>query len=310
MTTSNFKLLQILIKLFYQVIKKLKSPLTTKKIKLKLNKTNKSGKISKIRKENENMIALVTGASSGIGRDIARELAKRGYNIIAVARNEEALKELKNNLEKEYDITVDVRTMDLIDRDGCRKLHEDVKNKYGTIDILVNDAGFGTCGKFTDTDLDKELGMIDTNIVATHILTKLFLKDMVEVNKGYILNVASIAGFMPGPLMATYYSTKSYVVRLTQSIRQELFMQKSKVKISCLCPGPVKTNFNKVADVKFNLKEADSKQVAKYAVKLMFRNRTLIFPSPIVWLGRIFSKILPDQVSSFFCYYAQKRKVQ
>ena len=256
------------------------------------------------------MVALVTGASSGIGRDIARELAKRGYNIIAVARNEEALKELKNNLEKEYDITVDVRTMDLIDRDGCRKLHEDVKNKYGTIDILVNDAGFGTCGKFTDTDLDKELGMIDTNIVATHILTKLFLKDMVEVNKGYILNVASIAGFMPGPLMATYYSTKSYVVRLTQSIRQELFMHKSKVKISCLCPGPVKTNFNKVADVKFNLKEADSKQVAKYAVKLMFRNRTLIFPSPIVWLGRIFSKILPDQVSSFFCYYAQKRKVQ
>ena len=255
------------------------------------------------------MIALVTGASSGIGRDIARELAKRKYDIIVVARNEEELKKLKKELEEIYQIKVDIRAMDLIDRDGCRKLHEDVKAKYGVIDILVNDAGFGTCGKFTDTDLEKELGIIDTNIVALHILTKLFLKDMVSVNKGYILNVASIAGFMPGPLMATYYSTKAYVVRLTQSIRHELFKQKSKVKISALCPGPVKTNFNKVADVKFNIAEADSKQVACYAIKKMMQGRTLIFPSFFIWLGRIFSKMLPDQVSAFFCYYAQKRKI-
>lgn len=256
------------------------------------------------------MIALVTGASSGIGKDIAKELAKRNYNIIAVARDEGALKQVKSKLEKEYNIIVDVRSMDLVDRGGCKKLHEDIKKQYGVIDILVNNAGFGTCGKFTDTNLEKELGMIDTNIVAVHILTKLFLQDMVEANKGHILNVASIAGFMPGPLMATYYSTKSYVVRLTQSIRQELFMQGSKVKLSCLCPGPVKTNFNKVADVKFNLKEADSEKVAKYAVKSMLRNRTLIFPSPIVWLGRLFAKIVPDQVSAFFCYFAQKRKIQ
>ena len=112
------------------------------------------------------MIALVTGASSGIGRDIARELAKRKYDIIVVARNEEELKKLKKELEEIYQIKVDIRAMDLIDRDGCRKLHEDVKAKYGVIDILVNDAGFGTCGKFTDTDLEKELGIIDTNIVA------------------------------------------------------------------------------------------------------------------------------------------------
>jgi len=255
------------------------------------------------------MIALVTGASSGIGRDIAIELAKRKYDIIAVARNEKALKEVKKEIEKMYNVNVDVRAMDLVDRDGCRKLHDDVKEKYGVIDILVNDAGFGTCGNFTQTNLDKELGMIDTNIVALHILTKLFLKDMVEKDKGHILNVASIAGFMPGPLMATYYSTKAYVVRLTQSIRQELFMQCSHVKISALCPGPVKTNFNKVADVKFNLMEADSKFVAKYAVKLMFMNRTLIFPSLFMWIGRILAKILPDQVAAFFCYFAQKRKI-
>lgn len=256
------------------------------------------------------MIALVTGASSGIGRDIARELAKRKYNIIAVARGKEALETLKKELEEEYKINVDVRAMDLIDREGCKKLHNEVKEKYGTIDILVNDAGFGTCGKFTETDLDKELGMIDTNIVALHILTKLFLQDMVKADKGHILNVASIAGFMPGPLMATYYSTKSYVVRLTQSIRHELFKLKSKVKISALCPGPVATNFNKVADVKFNLAEADSEYVAKYAVRLMFRNRTLIFPNFFIWLGRVFAKLLPDQISAFFCYYAQRRKIQ
>ena len=256
------------------------------------------------------MIALVTGASSGIGRDIARELAKKKYNIIAVAHGKEALENLKKELEEQYKVNVDVRAMDLIDREGCKKLHNEIKEKYGTIDILINDAGFGTCGKFTETDLDKELGMIDTNIVALHILTKLFLQDMVKADKGHILNVASIAGFMPGPLMATYYSTKAYVVRLTQSIRHELFKQKSKVKISALCPGPVATNFNKVADVKFNLAEADSEYVAKYAVRLMFRNRTLIFPNFFIWLGRIFAKLLPDQISAFFCYYAQRRKIQ
>lgn len=256
------------------------------------------------------MIALVTGASSGIGRDIARELAKRNYDIIAVARNEDGLKKLKEELEEKYKIAVDVRSMDLIDRDGCKKLHEDIFKKYGTIDVLVNNAGFGTCGEFTNTNLEKELGMIDTNIVALHILTKLFLSDMVNKDKGYIMNVASIAGFMPGPLMATYYSTKAYVVRLTQSIRQELFMKKSNVKISALCPGPVKTNFSKVADVKFNLAEADSSYVAKYAVKKMFKNRILIFPSPIVWIGRLLAKISPEQISAFFCYFAQKRKIQ
>ena len=256
------------------------------------------------------MIALVTGASSGIGRDIARELAKRKYNIIAVARNEEALNELKKELEGMYKINVDIKAMDLVDRNRCRNLYEDVKEKYGTIDVLVNDAGFGTCGNFIDTDLNKELSMIDTNITALHILTKLFLQDMVKADKGHILNVASIAGFMPGPLMATYYSTKAYVVRLTQSIRQELFMIHSKVKISALCPGPVKTNFNKVADVKFNLLEANSKKVAKCAVRRMLMNRILIFPSFTIWLGRLLFKILPDQLSAFFCYFVQKRKIQ
>lgn len=253
--------------------------------------------------------ALVTGASSGIGRDIARELGKRGYNLIIVARNVELLNELKNEIERNNNVNVYVRPQDLTDRDGCIKLHDEIRQKYGTIDILVNNAGFGTCGQFVDTELEKELKMIDTNITAVHILTKLFLQDMVAENKGYIMNVASIAGFMPGPLMSTYYSTKAYVVRLTQSIRYELKKINSKVKVSALCPGPVKTNFSKVANVKFSLKEADSKQVARYGVNNMLKGKNLMFPSFSIWLARVGAKIFPDNIVAKFCYKAQRRKI-
>lgn len=253
------------------------------------------------------MIALVTGASSGIGRDIAKELAKKGYDIIAVARNREALENLKKEIDN---VKVDIQILDVTNREGCIQLHDEMIKKYGFVDVVVNNAGFGTCGKFVDTDLNKEIKMIDTNITALHMLTKLFLIDMVKEDKGYIMNVASIAGFMPGPLMATYYSSKAYVVRLTQSIRQELFMMKSHVKISALCPGPVKTNFGKVADVQFSLKEVNSQWVARYAVNKMFKNKILIFPGVKIWLARIGAKIMPDQFMAFICYFMQKRKIK
>lgn len=256
------------------------------------------------------MLALVTGASSGIGRDIAIELAKKGYDIIAVARNEENLNDLKKIIESKYSKRkVFIKLCDLSSSSNCIKLHDDILNDFGTIDVLINNAGFGTCGNFIDTSLDKELKMIDTNIKALHILMKLFLQDMCKVNAGYIMNVASIAGFMPGPLMATYYSTKAYVVRLTESVRDELFMSKSKVKVSALCPGPVKTNFNKVADVKFSIPGQNSSFVAKYAIFKMFLNRTLIFPSFFIWIYRLLCKILPDKIIAFINYFMQKRKI-
>lgn len=254
------------------------------------------------------MVALVTGASSGIGKDIARELAKRNYDIIAVARNEEGLKEVKIELEEKYHVKVDIRSMDLIDRDGCRKLYEDIQKQYGTVEILVNNAGFGTCGEFTKTDLDKELGMIDTNIAALHILTKLFLRDMVKENKGHILNVASIAGFMPGPLMATYYSTKAYIVRLTQALYTELKKKKSKVKISALCPGPVNTNFNKVANVKFNLKGQSSEFVAKYGIDEMLKGKTIILSGGKIKIARFLAKISPEKLVARICMKMQEKK--
>ncbi len=249
------------------------------------------------------MKALVTGASSGIGRDMARYLSSLGYDIIAVARDGEALNKLKQELQTK----VETISLDLAEEEACIELYNVVKNKK--IDILVNNAGFGDFGEFVDTDLDKELNMINVNIKAVHILTKLFLKDMIKRDKGYILNVASIAGFMPGPLMATYYSTKAYIVRLTQSIYTELKKKKSKVKISALCPGPVNTNFNQVANVKFNLKGLSSEYVAKYAIHNMLKGKLIILPGGKIKVARFLAKISPEKLVSRICMKMQERKM-
>lgn len=246
--------------------------------------------------------ALITGASSGIGRDMARELSKKGYNLILVARDLEKLNQVKDELQTD----VEVVYMDVSDVDNCKKLHEEHKD----IDILINNAGFGDCGDFTKTSLEKEVAMIKTNIVAYHILTKLYLKDMKEKNSGKILNVASIAGFMPGPLMATYYATKNYVVRLSEAIREELRREKSKVQISILCPGPVDTNFNKVADVEFALKGLSSKYVAKYAIEKVLKGKFYIVPGLKIKLAKIGCKIAPTRLISKISYNMQRRKIQ
>lgn len=251
------------------------------------------------------MRVLITGASSGIGRDMARTFAKKGYDLVLVARDENKLNEVKKELEKQ-NIKVDIVIMDLSIEENCVKLNKEVKD----IDILVNNAGFGDCGNFTKTDLDKELKMIKTNITAYHILTKLYLKDMKEKNSGKILNVASIAGFMPGPLMSTYYATKGYVVRLSEGVREELKKDKSKVQISILCPGPVDTNFNNVANVKFNLKEASSQDIANYAIRKLEKEKFYIVPGLGVKFAKFGAKILPTTLMSKMAYKMQKRKLE
>ena len=248
------------------------------------------------------MKALVTGASSGIGRDMARYLSGLGYDIIAVARDGMALSKLKEELSTK----VETISMDLADTDACMQLYELVKNK--NIDVLVNNAGFGDFGEFTNTDLEKELNMIDVNIKAMHILAKLFLQDMVKRESGHILNVASIAGFMPGPLMATYYSTKAYIVRLTQSLYTELKKKKSKVRVSVLCPGPVNTNFNKVANVHFNLKGQSSEYVAKYAIDKTLKNKPMIIPGLLNKMMIMLTKVAPSKLTARIVYRNQKKK--
>lgn len=249
--------------------------------------------------------ALVTGASSGIGKDIARILNAKGYDLVLIARDEEKLQETKKELENIKSNKIDIISMDLTDEENCKKLAEKVKD----VDVLINNAGFGDCGKFDETNLDKDIAMIKTNVIAYHILTKLYLKQMKEKDSGKILNVASIAGFMPGPLMTTYYATKNYIVRLSEAIREELKKDKSNVQISILCPGPVETNFNKVANVKFKLREANSQQVAKYAIKKLEQGKFYIVPGLDVKFARLGAKIVPSNLLAKITYKVQKRKL-
>ena len=247
------------------------------------------------------MKALITGASSGMGRDMAKILSQKGYDLILVARDEKKLEEVKKQLKTETKIVV----MDISNEENCKKIYEENKD----IDILINNAGFGDCGHFEETSLDKDIQMIHTNIIAYHILTKLYLKEMIKKDSGKILNVASIAGFMPGPLMTTYYSTKNYVVRFSESIREELRRKKSKVQISILCPGPVDTNFNKVADVEFALKGLNSEYVAKYAINKFFKGKFYIVPGWKIKLARIGAKLAPASFVAKISYNMQKRKI-
>ena len=251
------------------------------------------------------MKILITGASSGIGKDMAKVLAKKENEIIIIARDENKLNQTKKEIE-EKGAKVKSIVADLSNEENCKEIYKKVPD----IDILINNAGFGDCGNFTKTSLEKELNMIKTNIIAYHILTKLYLTDMKAKNQGKILNVASIAGFMPGPLMATYYATKNYVVKLSEAIREELKKEKSNVQISILCPGPVETNFNKIANVKFNLREANSMKVAQYAIKQFEKGKFYIVPGIDVKIAKIGAKLLSTNVISKFAYMAQKRKLE
>ncbi len=246
--------------------------------------------------------ALVTGASSGIGRDMTRYLVELGYEVFAVGRDTKKLEDLHNELGDR----VKAISADLTKKEVCIELHKNLQDE--NIDLVVNNAGFGIFGNFNETDLEKEIDLINTNIIAVHILTKLFLKDMINRDNGRILNVSSIAGTSPGPLMATYYSSKAYVLRLTESIYEELKKKKSNVTISALCPGPVATNFNNVANVKFSIKALSSEYVSKYAIDNTLKGKMIIVPGLKIKILRILSKVSPDKLTMKVVYANQKRK--
>ena len=249
------------------------------------------------------MKALITGASSGIGTSFARYLSKLGYDLILVARNKDKLQELQKELPTDVKIVV----ADLSQESKIKELYVLCKND--NIDLLINNAGFGLFCEFDSTDLTREMEMIDVNIRAVHMLTKLFLKDMVKKDSGYILNVASSASFQAGPLMATYYASKSYVQRLTVAIYEELRRKKSKVHVSCLCPGPVKTNFNDVANVDFSMKGLDSDYVAKYAIdKMLKKNKLLIIPGKKMKMLVFFNRFISTKRAAKIVYKFQKKK--
>ena len=248
------------------------------------------------------MKAVITGASSGIGLEFAKILYKQNYDLILVAKDKEKLQKVKENLGEKVKIIV----ADLSVESKLKELYVLCKNE--NIDVLINNAGFGDVGKFYETDLTKEVDMINVNIKALHVLTKLFLKDFRKKNSGYIMNVASMAAFSPGPLMATYYATKSYVLKLTTSIYEELRREKSNVVISALCPGPVNTNFDKVANVKFSIKQMDSRFVAEYALNEMFNKQLIIIPGFKMKVVRFLTSIAPTKLAARIAFNVQKKK--
>ena len=250
------------------------------------------------------MKAMVTGASSGIGRDIALNLAKLQYDLILVGRDREALEGVKSTINGK--VKVKIVVVDLYNLQKVKELY--VLTHNDDIDILVNKAGFGVFGEFCNIDLNTELDMIDVNIRALDMLCKFYLKDMIKKDKGIILNVASSAAFMAGPLMSSYYASKSYVYRLSLAINEELRRRKSHVKISVLCPGPVDTNFNKRAGVEFRVKALSSSYVARYAVEKMFNGKCVIIPGFKMKFVKFITRFLSDKFVTRINYNIQKKK--
>lgn len=245
---------------------------------------------------------LITGASSGIGRDIARVFDSYGCELIITARREDRLAELSHELKGNPRVIVG----DISGSDGAKELYEMTKDE--NIDILVNNAGFGVWGDFSSTDLDRELDMIRLNIETMHTLFKLFLRDFKARGSGKILNTASMAGFAPGPYMAAYYASKAYVLRLTQSAAGELKESGSPVTVSALCPGPVETEFNTVAGVHFATPSLSSEYVAKYAVTQLVKGKTVIIPGTMMKVLAAASKVLPDSFTAEVTSNIQRRK--
>lgn len=250
------------------------------------------------------MKALITGATSGIGMSMAKYLCSMGWELVLTGRNKNALEKLKSELNT----NVYIIPADLSEKEEVFKVYHYCK--LHDIDMLINNAGYGIFGRFDETDIEDELNMLNVNITALHILTKLFLRDFKKKNRGIILNVASSAGFMIGPLLSSYYASKNYVVRLSLAIAQELKKAKSKVRISIFCPGPVDTNFNNRAGVVFSVKPISADFAAKYAIDNALSGRTVIIPTFKMKLGVLGAKLAPEKILSSVTYTIQKKKLK
>ena len=240
---------------------------------------------------------LITGASSGIGYEFAKIYAKKGYNLVITARRKNNPDRIKQELESfDTSICVDIIVLDLSKQNSAKELYEVVKQRGILIDTLINNAGFGVYGNFIETDIEKEIDMIELNIKSLVVLTKLFLKDMVSRNNGTIINVASTAAFQPGPLMSVYYASKSFVLSFTEAIRNEV--RDTNVNISVLCPGPTDTEFEKSASLEESslftkLKVMKPEKVAIIGYKGINRNKSVIIPGILNNILITFNKIIP-----------------
>lgn len=243
---------------------------------------------------------LVTGASTGIGKDIAFEFASRNYHVILVARSKDLLDQIKLNWTQKYGALIDTLDIDLTQADAGKKIFNFINEKNLTIDVLINNAGVGLAGEFSASNLTDNLKMVDLNIRSLVELTGLFLPGMMNKNNGAILNVASIAGFLPGPRMSVYYASKAFVLSFTEALHAEL--KNTDIHVSALCPGPTETEFFKRDQslksliMKNGLMMMDSKTVAKLAYKGLQTNKRIVIPGVLNKLLAIFSRLLPKSI--------------
>lgn len=248
------------------------------------------------------MRALITGATGGMGRAFALLLSQRGFDLILASRNTAKMKKLQKILPTHVDIV----TVDLTKEADCYHLYEAVKDM--PIDLVINNAGIGVVGQFAETSLEREMDMLNLNVRGVHILTKLFARDFVRRDYGYILNVASSAGFTAGPLMASYYAGKNYVLRLSQAVAEELEQAGSRVRVSALCPGPVDTDFNRNAHAKSAVKGISPRKAAAAGLKGVFAGKKVILPDRGTYATRLAQRLLPDNILLSLTYAIQKRK--
>lgn len=252
---------------------------------------------------------LITGASGGIGFELAKIFAREGYNLILTARSEDKLVALKTTLEKTCKIKVEIFPKDLSARGAAKELYDFTVQTGITVDVLVNNAGFGDYGEFTRCNLKKQNEMMDLNIVALVELTRLFSEEMLKRGTGKIMNVASVASFVPGPLMSVYYATKAFVLSFTEAIAVEL--KNSGVSVSALCPGPTATGFVEKAELGRsglfkNLKSMTAADVAEYGYQSLMSGKVIAVPGLMNKLGALLSQLMPRKLVRETVYRIQK----
>ncbi|MFZ4613558.1 MAG: SDR family NAD(P)-dependent oxidoreductase [Bacteroidia bacterium] len=231
--------------------------------------------------------ALITGASNGIGLELAKIHASKGGNLVLVARNKSKLDELKKELENQYKVSVYIIGKDLSVFNSAQEVYDETNKQNIKIDYLINNAGFGDFGMFVDSDWNKELQMINLNITALTQFTKLYLQEMVKHRSGKIMNVASTAAFQPGPIMAVYFATKAYVLSFSEAVNNEV--SDKGVTVTTLCPGATESGFQAAAAMEeSNLvkgrKLPTSKEVAEYGYAAMLKGKTVAIYGLMNWI--------------------------
>lgn len=246
--------------------------------------------------------ALITGASGGLGLEFARLCAEKRYNLVLVARNEGRLYAIKNELESQYGVTAYVRAADLSKVDAALDVFDYTLERGLTIDILINNAGFGDTGDFADCDWQKQYEMIQVNITALMQLTRCFLKGMTECGYGEILNLSSVAAFCAGPGMSVYYASKAFVRSFSEALAEEV--KGSGVSVTAFCPGPTATGFQNAASMKRNAvmfrKAANASEVAKVGFRAMEKGRALCYYGAFVKLASLGARLVPRSITRKF----------